>query len=382
MAVPPALVNIPDEATQLLLAVFKGQSETVKLLLAEFLPSSDVDLVNLRNPTSVEDGPSPGSIHEGETLIMISCRRGDAATLAVLLTAGADASLTKADGGTALMIASFCGHRAVVELLLGAGVLVDQHMPADGHGQHGTALVFAAQEGHADVVKVLCNGGATVNELCIGTWAEYVQGTTALCLAVAEGHEEVAQVLLFNGANPALPGPAATSAMHMAATKGRKNMINLMATVLPRPRPWWLFLYGSGAESSLRLHATPPPYRTRWSVRCHPYLPMIYKEGVLRNIHSFLHKPCFANDLNALDEQGRSPLAIAIERGHLVAAALLLQRGAAAAPALLAQAGLDPGDGASTNADDNVGAAGSDLEEEEEEEGGLDASILLHPDGL
>ena len=92
------------------------------------------------------------------------------------------------NGGTALMAASFNGHREVVQALLAKGAQVNAQ---DSNGV--TALILASLQGHIEVVQALLDKGADVN-------AKANDGGTARMVACFNGHRDVAQTLLDKGA--------------------------------------------------------------------------------------------------------------------------------------------------------------------------------------
>jgi len=71
-----------------------------------------------------------------------------------LLDAKADVNARKADGGTALIVASEKGHKDVVKALIGAKA--DVSAKATG----GTALFLATKHGFTEVARMLKQAGA------------------------------------------------------------------------------------------------------------------------------------------------------------------------------------------------------------------------------
>ncbi len=62
------------------------------------------------------------------------------------------------EGSTALIVAAFSGHPAVV------GLLIDAKAPLNARTLHGcTALYQATVKGHTECVRVLLKSGADVN---------------------------------------------------------------------------------------------------------------------------------------------------------------------------------------------------------------------------
>ena len=133
----------------------------------------------------------------GSTALHIASFNGHEAVvaklLAALLTAGGDVSLKTLKGSTALYIASQNGHEAVVDKLLAAGVDVNAK---NDYGS--TALHIASFNGHEAVVAkllaALLAAGGDVN-------AKTADGWTALYVASQKGHEAVVTKLLAVGAD-------------------------------------------------------------------------------------------------------------------------------------------------------------------------------------
>lgn len=121
---------------------------------------------------------------KGNTPLIIAAYAGEEATVATLLSAGADAC--KGDttrGNTALMGAAFRGHDAVAQRLLAAGCDVDARNNA---GQ--TALMMAAMFGRTAQVDLLLGAGADPRAID-------AQGNSAASLAAMQGQADLAQRL-------------------------------------------------------------------------------------------------------------------------------------------------------------------------------------------
>lgn len=115
-------------------AIFKGDVETLKLLLA---CSSDIDKNLLCNEAAY---------------------RGHKELIKFFLEDGIDINYSDELGYTALMLAAAKGHREIVELLFEKDAIVNQK---DVSGS--TALFHAAAKGNAEVVKLLLDKGADVS---------------------------------------------------------------------------------------------------------------------------------------------------------------------------------------------------------------------------
>jgi hypothetical protein len=142
-------------------AVYQGQSDMVKLLLAKGAKIHGKELAKAAFVRNQED-----------SLAMITA----------LLEAGADAN-SRHDGFTALFWASYRGNQNAVKLLLARpGLKIDATSP-DGH----TALMAAAEHGHAEIVEMLLKAGANVR-------ITGQRGETAMALAQRTRAEQQAIV--------------------------------------------------------------------------------------------------------------------------------------------------------------------------------------------
>src|SRR5690606_37318065 len=110
---------------------------------------------------------------EGETPLMAAARAGSVDIVSRLIARGANVNATEAvQGQTALMWAAAEGHGTVVDRLLEAGAdpnlrahitLLTERHNADHPTGGFTALMYAARNGHTDVVRRLAAGGADLD---------------------------------------------------------------------------------------------------------------------------------------------------------------------------------------------------------------------------
>jgi ankyrin repeat protein len=125
-------------------------------------------------------------------------------------------------GATALVIALNYGHAQAVQLLIDAGVSVQQ---ADLHG--GSPLHYAVKNEGVGPLRALLAAGADPD-----TRGAY--GRTPLAELLMELHgdptpiEHKARVLLSGGANPNLVDDNARSALHAAALSGYGNVVEAL----------------------------------------------------------------------------------------------------------------------------------------------------------
>jgi len=97
---------------------------------------------------------------------------------------------TEGTSMTALMKASWEGHKDVVALLLERGAMVDKQTDAGW-----TALMYAAWRGQTEVAELLLEKGAGIDIKNTN------HGGTALMIAASDGYTDTVALLLQNGAS-------------------------------------------------------------------------------------------------------------------------------------------------------------------------------------
>lgn len=141
----------------------------------------------------------------GRTGLLLAARRGDAASVDVLLDAGANPNDADSSGTTALHYAASRGSSRSVELLLHARAAVDQ---ADDRGD--TPLMWATNK---QVVELLLTSGANIN-------AKGGGGRTPLIYLAATGDVEAVKVLTATRGLELDEQDAAGISAHAAAVQG------------------------------------------------------------------------------------------------------------------------------------------------------------------
>lgn len=174
----------------------------------------------------------------------------DVETLWRLLPETEDVNAAASRGKTALMVAAAAGDVELIDSLVGRGAEPDRR----NHGE-GTALMYSAQFGRVEAANALLAHGADVN--LVGA-----KGWSALSLAVLKAHTAMVSSLIEHGADVNVPdmfgwtplmrateagnqavalilleapgiqvdaqSDDGTSALHVAAVFGRRDMVELL----------------------------------------------------------------------------------------------------------------------------------------------------------
>ncbi|MGF6755748.1 ankyrin repeat protein [Paraburkholderia sp. GAS42] len=149
-------------------------------------------LTDHRNPSAT---PQPSTEVDPDLIevareVFELARRGDAATLAVVIEKGVPPNLRNEKGDSLLMLAAYHGHVDAVRTLAERGA--DPNLRND-NGQ--TPIAGAAFKGFKGVVETLLAHGADVE-------GASPDGRTALMIAAMFNRTEIVDLLIANGANP------------------------------------------------------------------------------------------------------------------------------------------------------------------------------------
>ena len=158
-----------------------------------------------------------GTDAEGNTPLHGAVLGAEPTVAAMLLDAGAAVDATNAAGDTPLAIACRAANWALARFLLEHGA-----KPAPVGGEPALVAAAGIADDDAEGVKVLLRHKGPVN-------AANAQGRTALIAAAAEGHEQIARALLQANANPNLADRHGTTALMEAARAGAHGIVQLLA---------------------------------------------------------------------------------------------------------------------------------------------------------
>ena len=152
-------------------------------------------------------------VNNGCTALIDASYYGHKEVVGILLENGADVNIKNENGWTALMNAAYGGLKDVVEVLLQNEADVNQK-----DDDSRTALIWASENGYKDVVEVLLERGADVNH-------KDKYGKTALIRASEGGYNEIVQLLLEGGADVHQKDKYGQTALMKATDKETKKVI-------------------------------------------------------------------------------------------------------------------------------------------------------------
>lgn len=158
---------------------------------------------------------------DGNSLLILAARDGSTQSAAILINAGAKTYLSNAYGDDALLLATFGGHEAIVDILLAKRASLE----TNPHGW--TPLHYAAYAGHIHLVNKFLALGAQIN-------GATDNGLTALMLASKNGHIDVVRTLLMHKADIEMRDGNKLSAADHALAGGNSDIAALLQPPAPK----------------------------------------------------------------------------------------------------------------------------------------------------
>ncbi|KAJ9263916.1 hypothetical protein DTO212C5_7334 [Paecilomyces variotii] len=200
-------LDIPTRLGPLEVAARRGNVTLVNTLLAK---GAHID---------VEDADCRDKGHDNVcayTALEIAAFWGHLAVVESLLDHGADVNAVRQTLGTPLQAALEGGHFDVAEFLLFRGAEIDKHW-----AKYGSCLQVFSERGHLETVRFLIDRNANIED----TGGD---NGNALQVACDAGNIDIVRFLLDKGANVRAPGKSVGNALQAASAKGHIDIVKLL----------------------------------------------------------------------------------------------------------------------------------------------------------
>jgi ankyrin repeat protein len=277
-------------------AVAKEENAIVDLLLSHGA-EPNIRLPEFRNQGNFADYGT------GTTPLMIAAAEGNLELLERLLEAGADWSLSNAEGQTAVTIAASRGRISILKRLEREGAEVDY----GSSKLHNQVLLEAVDKEDVEQVRWALQGSADPNVV------DSVGELTALTSACLNGNQEIIRLLLDAGADPDHPSKEGDYPLCWAISRGHTAAVKL--------------LLEAGASVNLEYPPGYTPAEQHNTVIPHRFCPLA--DAVAGGQEQIVEALLAAGaDVNSVSLQGDSPLLAAVHSRNFEFARRLLERGA------------------------------------------------------
>uniref|UniRef100_A0A1X7SY21 Uncharacterized protein n=1 Tax=Amphimedon queenslandica TaxID=400682 RepID=A0A1X7SY21_AMPQE len=153
---------------------------------------------------------------EGETALMLACKRGHEDTVHSLLSAGANVDIEDNKGWTALMIANEHNHISIIHMLLQANA--NPHLKTS---DRSNAVMIASYHGNYEIVELLISKRVDYN-------CQREDGANAFMLACKSGHTQIVKFLLKEQVDPNVQMKDGANAFMLACQNGHIQIVKLL----------------------------------------------------------------------------------------------------------------------------------------------------------
>uniref|UniRef100_A0A1X7TJV9 Uncharacterized protein n=1 Tax=Amphimedon queenslandica TaxID=400682 RepID=A0A1X7TJV9_AMPQE len=153
---------------------------------------------------------------EGETALLLACKRGHKNSVHSLLTAGANVNIQDNKGWTALMRASKYNPISIIHMLLQANA--NPHLK---NSKGSNAVMIASYYGNYEAVELLISKGVDYKY-------QREDGANAFMMACINGHTQIVELLLEKQIDPNVQNKDRGNAFMLACQNGHAQIVELL----------------------------------------------------------------------------------------------------------------------------------------------------------
>lgn len=293
-------------------------------LIQMAIAMDDMSIVQSLIDRGAHINPAPSERHSHFPAIIEACNRGNPAMVRLLLTYGADPRILgpmkphviphyypAVEKTSALHMACKMGHQEVVKELLAYGVDLES-----SDNDFGTPLCAAAFGGHISVMEILLEAGANTDESVNGS---------ALWYAASRGHSQIVEKLLAIGVTLGIRSSSRNALKEASFWWFRKDIIQiLLDSVQGSPEE---IAACEDALASACARKNDDALKLLLDYGAPPYPGLLHQAcrfGLAKSVETLLDMSMASNEV---DEEGNTPLQVAIGHGQHQIASLLMERG-------------------------------------------------------
>ncbi len=156
--------------------------------------------------------------NDGMSVLLSAIENGSFPIVKLLVDNKADINFISSQGFSPIIVASAHGKLDIIKYLVKNGALINME-----HPENVSALMYAAAGGFPDVVQYLIDNNAVVNQ-------KHKQGGTALLEAVPTGNVSCINILLAANADPLVTDNDGITTVISAASQGHAELVKLFAS--------------------------------------------------------------------------------------------------------------------------------------------------------
>ena len=215
--VPTTIISMLLSSGSAMMGLFFGVAATRDVVFINAVKNRNVKRMEFFLKLPLIPADPKMDVSKGVPAITHASENGHVEVVDILIQAGVDVNQKHQDWGrTPLHVASRRGHVEVVNFLIQAGGEVDIQ-----NEMYETPLHWASECGHVEVVKILIQAGGDIN-------SRDERGSTPLHVASGSGHVEAVDILIQAGAEVNCHTEKGDTPLHEASYNGHVKVVNFL----------------------------------------------------------------------------------------------------------------------------------------------------------